>query len=226
MSEEISQIKSSKAYDLVRELIISGEALPGSRLILVDLEKRLGLGRGPIREALMRLDKSGLVQLIPYKGAIVTPLPSFKEMEYIYDARVNIETKLALEAQQHATSKELVKLNKIVKKMHEEVPSDSSLFQMDREFHAALYRIAKMPHLQVIVDKMLDQAEFFLSAHYYGSQDKDSIRQQHTLIIEALSSKDTALLTQCMKENILLGLEMIRQKESFSHYSSGELQKK
>ena len=80
-----STIKSLAAYDLIRDMILSGEALPGTRLVLVDLEKKLGVGRGPIRDALMRLDKSGLVQNIPYKGAIVMMPPSSKEIEHIFD---------------------------------------------------------------------------------------------------------------------------------------------
>ena len=48
-----STIKSLAAYDLIRDMILSGEALPGTRLVLVDLEKKLGVGRGPIRDALI-----------------------------------------------------------------------------------------------------------------------------------------------------------------------------
>ena len=85
-----STIKSLAAYDLIRDMILSGEALPGTRLVLVDLEKKLGVGRGPIRDALMRLDKSGLVQNIPYKGAIVMMPPSSKEIEHIFNLRIPV----------------------------------------------------------------------------------------------------------------------------------------
>ena len=46
---------------MIRNMILSGEALPGTRLVLTELEEKMGVGRGPIRDALMRLDKSGLV---------------------------------------------------------------------------------------------------------------------------------------------------------------------
>ena len=90
-----STIKSLAAYDLIRDMILSGEALPGTRLVLVDLEKKLGVGRGPIRDALMRLDKSGLGQNIPYKGAIVMMPPSSKEIEHIFNLRIQVECALA-----------------------------------------------------------------------------------------------------------------------------------
>ena len=89
-----STIKSLAAYDLIRDMILSGEALPGTRLVLVDLEKKLGVGRGPIRDALMRLDKSGLVQNIPYKGAIVMMPPSSKEIEHIFDELYHVDPRI------------------------------------------------------------------------------------------------------------------------------------
>ena len=65
MSKIFSKIKSLTAYEMIRNMILSGEALPGTRLVLTELEEKMGVGRGPIRDALMRLDKSGLVQNIP-----------------------------------------------------------------------------------------------------------------------------------------------------------------
>ena len=72
MNKIASKIKSLTAYEMIRDMILSGEALPGTRLVLTELEEKTGVGRGPIRDALMRLDKSGLVQNIPYKGAVVS----------------------------------------------------------------------------------------------------------------------------------------------------------
>ena len=63
-----STIKSLAAYDLIRDMILSGEALPGTRLVLVDLEKKLGVGRGPIRDALMRLTNPAWSRTSPTRG--------------------------------------------------------------------------------------------------------------------------------------------------------------
>ena len=52
-------MKSLIAYEKIRDMILSGIKRPGTRLILSELEEELGIGRGPIREALMRLDRSG-----------------------------------------------------------------------------------------------------------------------------------------------------------------------
>ena len=98
MAENKSYMKSLQAYEKIRDMILSGFKLPGTRLVLSELETELGIGRGPIREALMRLDRSGLVKNIPYKGAVVATPPTRKEILHIYDLRVNLEVKLAVEA--------------------------------------------------------------------------------------------------------------------------------
>ena len=58
MNKIASKIKSLTAYEMIRDMILSGEALPGTRLVLTELEEKTGVGRGPIRDALLRLDKS------------------------------------------------------------------------------------------------------------------------------------------------------------------------
>jgi DNA-binding GntR family transcriptional regulator len=49
LSSDASNIKSLKAYEKIRNLILSGAKLPGTRLVLAELEQELNIGRGPIR---------------------------------------------------------------------------------------------------------------------------------------------------------------------------------
>lgn len=53
-------MKSLIAYARIRDMILVGEKFPGIRLVLTELESELGMGRCPIREALMRFDRSAL----------------------------------------------------------------------------------------------------------------------------------------------------------------------
>lgn len=209
MGKATQTIRSLTAYDLIRDLILSGEVLPGTRLVLSDLEQRLGVGRGPLREALMRLDRSGLVQNIPYKGVVVLPHASPKEMEIIYQARVVVEVALAVEAMHKATKRDIVVLEALLAKM-KNMPSDAPFgFHEDRIFHSALYTIAQMPQLQLVVDNMLDHVEAFLTFHSFEQADKQLFAEQHGIIINTLRNKDEATLRQTLESNILLGLRLI-----------------
>ncbi len=206
-----STIKSLQAYNLIRELILQGELLPGSRLVLADLEEKLNVGRGPIREALMRLDRSGLIQNLPYKGAVVAPLPSVREIQYMYDVRVQLECILATEAMNHAGEEEYRQLEEILRSM-EDTSDNSLFFHPDREFHYTLYKMAGMPHLLNTASSLVDHVEIFLNSRYYGVQDQKMLMEQHKEILQAFRDKDAARLCENLKKNILIGLELIRQE--------------
>ncbi len=98
-------------------MIITREKLPGTRLVISELEEELGIGKGPIREALMRLDRSGLMRNIPYKGAVVAEAPRMREIEIIYEMRVKLETTLALEAMQNMDEQGIAKLESMLSEM-------------------------------------------------------------------------------------------------------------
>lgn len=217
MSEITSKIKWLTAYEMIRDMILSGEALPGTRLVLTELEEKMGVGRGPIRDALMRLDKSGLVQNIPYKGAVVTLPPSFREMEYIYQLRSQVESALALEAMRVATGSDIARLEEIASEMENSSPEEPYFFHKDREFHRALYAISKMYHLQAIVDHLLDYVEAFLNLRHYASSDKALFIEQHSIIIQALKDCNEPLLIETLKENIRVGLDLVRKEMDRFH---------
>ncbi len=212
-----SKIKSLTAYEKIRDMILSGEALPGTRLVLAELEKKMGVGRGPIRDALMRLDKSGLVQNIPYKGAIVRLPPSIQEMKHIYQLRVELEVLLAREALYTASDSDIADLERIAGAMEMSSPEEPYFFHKDREFHQALYALARMHHLQAIVEHLLDYVEAFLSFRPYSSADRKIFIQQHAVIIQSLKERNEEVLTETLKKNIIVGLELV-QKEMSQFY--------
>jgi DNA-binding GntR family transcriptional regulator len=73
------------AMDRIRRSIFEGRYTAGQRLIETELTQILGISRGPIREALRRLAETGLVEIEPYRGAMVTRT-----------SRAELEDKLAL----------------------------------------------------------------------------------------------------------------------------------
>jgi DNA-binding GntR family transcriptional regulator len=82
---------ADRAYAVTKELVLSGE-LPGGHLFSEgEIATRLGMSRTPVREAFLRLQAEGLLQLIPKRGVVVAPVPP-GEAEDVLDAREAIET--------------------------------------------------------------------------------------------------------------------------------------
>lgn len=203
-----STMKSLKAYEILRDMILRGEKLPGSRLILFDLEKELSIGRGPVREALMKLERSGLVKNIPYKGAIVATPPTKKEIVHIYDLRIEVEVMLAIEAMEYLTNEDIAELEKCHSQM-QEFPVDH--YELDSRFHFVIYDASKLPHLCNVVRSLRFSVESVLNIYRRNKEHCMKFNKEHGLIIEAIKERDIEKLKRTMAQNVASGLEIINE---------------
>jgi DNA-binding GntR family transcriptional regulator len=74
------QSKQQAAYRKLRAKIMDGTYSPGYRIVIDQIAKEFSTSAIPIREAIRQLEADGLIEFIPYKGAIVTPM---NENEYV-----------------------------------------------------------------------------------------------------------------------------------------------
>lgn len=209
MAKEKLNTKAQLAYSKIRHLILSGTKLPGARLVLQELEEELGIGKAPIRDALMLLNRSGLVQYIPNKGALVASPPGMEEVRYIYELRAYIEIRLANEAMKHITDADIADLEALYQESRHLVCTGDNFFSHDKRFHRRIYNISRLPHLCIIVQKILESVEVYLNFHKYDQSDCTHFLNEHRIIIDALKNKDKALLEKTLHSNILGGLALI-----------------
>jgi DNA-binding GntR family transcriptional regulator len=203
-------MKSLAAYQRIRDMIITREKLPGTRLVISELEEELAIGKGPIREALMRLDRSGLVSNIPYKGAMVAEAPRMREIEIIYEMRVKLETTLALEAMRNMDEQGIEKLESMLAEMQPGLDLQA-LYYLDRQFHSLIYEYSRLTHLCLVVDKLMESVDIFLINRPRDDNDLSRMHEQHAQILEALKKKDEAMLKEIFKQNIKNGLRLIKK---------------
>ncbi|VFQ46067.1 transcription regulator hth gntr [Desulfoluna butyratoxydans] len=211
MDNNVSSMKSLVAYEKIRDMILTGVKLPGTRLVLSDLETELGIGRGPIREALMRLDRSGLVKNIPYKGAVVASPPSRKEIAIIFDMRVDLESQLAVEAMHNISPEKIAELEELHSRM---ASVDADFYTLDRQFHKTIYEASNLPHLCSIVYKLIESVETFLNLYRQEITDCHKFSFEHGQILAAIKAKDEEQVRSVLQSNIRSGLEVVER--SFS----------
>jgi DNA-binding GntR family transcriptional regulator len=80
------------AYDALKSKILAREYLPGMQLKELQISKELGLTRTPVREAIIRLEREGLVRTVYNRGAFITVF-SRKEIEDLFEVREALEIK-------------------------------------------------------------------------------------------------------------------------------------
>jgi DNA-binding GntR family transcriptional regulator len=87
---EPSALVGDQAFGAIQDAIMSGEYGAGHRLRIRDIAATLGTSVMPVREAIRRLEENGLVETVPYKGAVVKGF-TLEELERVYNVRRLLE---------------------------------------------------------------------------------------------------------------------------------------
>lgn len=181
------------AYDRIRQDIILCKLAPGQKLSARLLEESLGLGRTPVREALVRLGQEGLVSTIPQSGTYVSKI-SMQSAENALYMREHLECSVAMECCARIDQTGCETLEGILalqdKALHNR---DSAAFYVhDNAFHKELYHIAGRDQVWDWVQSCnTDLQRFRWLRTQVEELDWADIERQHIALYAAISNKDT-----------------------------------
>ena len=202
-------LQAKLAYQKLRDMIISGEKLPGTRLMPLDLETEFGIGRVPIREALLELGRSGLVLLEPYKGAIVSYPPTIEEIQEIFEIRFMLEGKAAEAAVPNVTEDLITDMENLHEEMSNHPNSAEPYYLLNRQFHMALYQRSGLEHLVAIINQLIDKVLIFRIRYPIETLDFQRFNRDHRKIIDALYSRDERQVKEITVANVRSGFETL-----------------
>src|ERR1051325_505471 len=123
MMDAPSQLAHGRALrhaiaDALRDEIIRGRLEAGERVLEIDLARRFGVSRQPVREAIRTLEREGLLTSLPNRGTFVTRV-SLEDAIAIQDIRAQLEGLAARLAVAHLTSADFKRLRDLIKAMRE-----------------------------------------------------------------------------------------------------------
>jgi DNA-binding GntR family transcriptional regulator len=129
--------------DSLHTRILNGQLAPGTRLLEVGLSQRLGVSRGPVREAIRQLEQQGLVEFFPHRGAIVVGV-SDEEVGPIYDVRAVLEARAFARATRSVTPADLAELNGLIDAMVEALDRRDygAIVDLDLAFHGRVVELS------------------------------------------------------------------------------------
>src|SRR6202451_3356957 len=140
---EHRQLKDS-VYLKLRQEIVSGKLPPGYLLREAELAARFGVSKTPLREAFVRLEKDGFVEIAPYRSAVVAGY-SQQDLREIYEVRELLEGLCAREAAVNIATEDLAALNRVVRDSEQALSSGETdrLTALIDEFDTLLYTQCK-----------------------------------------------------------------------------------
>ncbi|TQM94892.1 GntR family transcriptional regulator [Roseinatronobacter monicus] len=192
--------QGQSAYDRLLEDIRLGTLPPGARLREVELAKRLGISRTPIREAIRRLEADGLVEHLPRQGASLRRL-SYAEVMELYEMRAVLEGTAARLAARAASDLELRELTEINAEMTASVDSADTA-RLNRQFHAALINAAKNRYLRRAIGAMARTLLILGPSTLYDPVRSKSAAQEHEALLQALRSREGDQAEATMRTHI------------------------
>jgi len=215
----------STLTDSLRDAIITGEIAQGSKLSETKLAAKLNVSRGPLREALRRLEGMNLIQHAPQQGARVVTLTAELIVE-IYHAREALESKAATLAAVNMNSQEIDELNRTIDIQTKQVKENSLSFvpaESDYLFHELIIRGSKNT---VIIRALL--LELYNLIKMFRYQNKENITSQATSLTEhrqiayAIQQRDPLLAEITMRQHIVRARENVQRHMSETNQTSSD----
>jgi DNA-binding GntR family transcriptional regulator len=160
------------AADALREAIADGTIKPGERIKEIPVSQTLGISRGPIRDALRLLERDGLVELIPNRGAVVPEVRAVDVLE-VYALRASLGSlalhKLMLEGPvpERTLERHLTRLRGAV-----EVNNPRQAADADLRYQAAIIAASGLPRVLAEFDRLTWQVRIFISTLEISLEDK------------------------------------------------------
>jgi len=198
--------QTDKVYFHLLDSIVSGRIEPGTRLREVDLSRDLGIGRGPLREAIHRLESRKLVSKIPHVGAQVIGF-DLKEFIEIYQIRENLEALACELAAQNMTDEDHQQLHALLKRHADYLSANNGDAYIDQDvdldFHFQIIQCSKNNWLiRLLCDELYHRVRMYrVQTSQFRSHPEQALLE-HQQIFQALTNRDGELAALLMKRHI------------------------
>jgi len=192
----------------IERLINVGELRPGDKLTEAALAERLGVSRGPVREAFRVLEEAGLVQLEKNRGVYVRQVPLGEALE-IFDLRAMIEAHVGATLANNATEQQLKNLKKLVLQMEQavKVVDETTYYRLNIEFHEAMVSYTGNKKLISMYRKLTQELSLFRRRNFSDHALLVTSVDEHRDILDAIGSRNADKAAQALKQHVLMSRE-------------------
>jgi DNA-binding GntR family transcriptional regulator len=182
---------TDRAYSKLEELIVTLQLAPGEVVSEAALSRQLRIGRTPIREALHRLSRERLVNILPRRGIIVSEINVGAQLRLL-EVRREIERLVARSAARRASDAERRQFNDLGKAFEAAARSDdaTSFMRTDRAFNDLCLVAARNEYAAGTMLLMNSLSRRFWFLHYRQAADMPLAAKLHAAVARAIAKGD------------------------------------
>ncbi len=202
-----------QVYGGIKNAIISGEFEPNRRLIEEKLAEDMKTSRTPVREAIQKLEKEGLIYRLP-RGGFAVKAVSEGEVDEVFGLRGILEGYAGFLATARIDEEELAALEDIIRK-EETCLQDMNVdefIRLDGEFHDVLYRASKNNRLYTLLNDLRDYM-FRYRVIILRYQRKPHLAvQDHKEMVSSMKARNARQVEKLVRKHMTRGKDVIKKK--------------
>jgi DNA-binding GntR family transcriptional regulator len=194
---------AARAYVELRRRILQSEMQAGAQFLEQEVTQSLGMSRTPVREALVRLEKEGLIHIRPRHGVEVLSM-SIEDVREVYEVLAAVEVKaIELQARRMPTSAEMAPLESAVVQMEAALKTEDreAWADGDARFHRSLVELCGNRRLCEIARVHWDQMQRVRDVTLHLRPPPDESTREHRALLEAIRRGDHEAARELHRSN-------------------------
>lgn len=190
-------------FNTLRQAILIGELKPGERLMEIHLADRLGVSRTPIREAIHKLEREGLVTIVPRRGAEVAQITE-KSMNDVLEVRRALDALCVELACDRITEEGLENLRAACDNFEQCVKTKDSkkIAQADVALHDIIVQATGNQRLIQLVNNLSEQMYRYRFEYIKDSSQHGTLVEEHRIIYQSIVQKDKETAAEAARTHI------------------------
>lgn len=211
------QTLSADVYEQFKELLISGQLMPGEQISLRSMAEALGVSVMPVREAVQRLTAEQALELMPNRTLRV-PQMSVSQFREITSIRKNLEGLAAATAAQRLSEDDIRQIllwhETFESEMQNAKPDEAKLISLNKELHFAVYRGARMPVMMQLIESLWLRIGPILnydmrSGALRVNQRTSAALTHHASLVESITRRDMKGARKALESDIQAAADFI-----------------
>ena len=191
------------AYEQLKHAIITGEIPAGSRIVETVYAEQLHISRTPLREALRKLERDGLVEYVLHRGVVVQAF-TINDIDEIFTIRNAMMMLILPSIIQNVNDKALQKLRDILRDMDiaQEKADADALAIHNRAFHSTIEHLSDKKRILRVIDSQEEYIIRFSSLTIASIVRRSNAHQEHHQMVELLEKRDLEGLKTLMHHHL------------------------
>jgi phosphonate utilization transcriptional regulator len=204
----IALLQSSSLTTVVQQeierAILAGEHAPGSKLIEATLAEKLGVSRGPVREAFRMLEEGGLLRNEKNRGVFVRDIPIDEAVE-IFDLRAAMDEMVGRQLARIINPAQVKEIRGMVDDMERAVKAEDAYnyHLLNLKFHDRLVELAGNRKLTAIYRKLIKELSLFRRLNLADGWLMPVSAGEHRQIVKAIASGDEEAAGRALYDHVM-----------------------